>query len=630
MAKVIFVRGLPSVEIDKNFVVLTDTYGLRSNVVILKGTVDTSNLAAVKVRVNNGRWADARFADGHWEIAMPVRDLQSGQELKVSVNAVDRFGQLKQVNMGETVLLSEGNPPDTTLTAGPSGMTDALTATVSFSGTAGDNDVVGFECQLDNGGYAPCTSPFVAEVTSNGKHTLHVRAIDAIGNVDGTPASATWTVRVTSLETTLTSTPSSPSTSREASFGFAADGASAFECALDGVAFAECSSPQTYAGLEDGSHSFDVRAKDATGKTGAATRFTWAIVNGAPVAQDQAVTVASNRSVAITLNATDSDGLHYKLVSKPTNGVLLGIAPGLVYQPATGFVGEDSFTFKASDSEKDSNVATVHVTVTPPVTTTKGRITVMQDAQPDSIQNFRFGGDLGAFQLDDASPSDGDAVQKTIDFEVAPGSYAITQAVPASWHLTVITCEGGDATVQLADKKVSVDVVANAHITCTFVDQRDILIVAGAWDDANANRSFDGGEPTLSDWKMMLYDQNVPENPPLQTAVTGAGGQATFAETQAGRYRICESVQAGWQNSYTGLKDDNGDPCYWQTLPPGVLAELWFGNFKVTSAASLAPESESGSTQPKITQRPDVSSDDAGYGAVVNTKVTIFLPMVAR
>ena len=113
-ATVTFITGLPSVEIDSEFVVLTDTYGLRSNMVILKGRVTTENLAAVKVRVNNGRWADARFADGRWEIAMPVQDLQSGQTLNVTVDAIDKFGQVKQRSMGETVMLSEGgNPPDT-------------------------------------------------------------------------------------------------------------------------------------------------------------------------------------------------------------------------------------------------------------------------------------------------------------------------------------------------------------------------------------------------------------------------------------------------------------------------------------------------------------------------------------
>jgi hypothetical protein len=46
----------------------------------------------------------------------------------------------------------------------------------------------------------------------------------------------------------------------DASFEFdSADGATSFECGLDGGAYVACSSPKTYSGLSDGLHTFDVR-----------------------------------------------------------------------------------------------------------------------------------------------------------------------------------------------------------------------------------------------------------------------------------------------------------------------------------------------------------------------------------
>jgi large repetitive protein len=63
--------------------------------------------------------------------------------------------------------------------------------------------------------------------------------------------------------------------SRAASFRFSADQAGAgFDCALDGAAFAPCTSPQAYSELAPGSHSFRVRATDAAGNVDASPATT--------------------------------------------------------------------------------------------------------------------------------------------------------------------------------------------------------------------------------------------------------------------------------------------------------------------------------------------------------------------
>ena len=45
---------------------------------------------------------------------------------------------------------------------------------------------------------------------------------------------------------------------------------------------------------------------------------------------------------------------------------ITGTAPNLNYNPDTGYVGSDSFTFKANDGTVDSNTATVSITVQDP------------------------------------------------------------------------------------------------------------------------------------------------------------------------------------------------------------------------------------------------------------------------
>jgi hypothetical protein len=81
--------------------------------------------------------------------------------------------------------------PDTTITAGPAGSTTDPTATVTFSS---DGSGSSFECQVDAGEFASCVSPFVTQSLAAGVHTIAVRALDAAGNADPTPATRTFTV----------------------------------------------------------------------------------------------------------------------------------------------------------------------------------------------------------------------------------------------------------------------------------------------------------------------------------------------------------------------------------------------------------------------------------------------------
>jgi hypothetical protein len=75
-------------------------------------------------------------------------------------------------------------PPDTTIAAqGPAG---------PFA-LASDQAGVTFECSVDGGAFAACASPF-AGGGAPGAHTLAARALDAAGNADPSPATASWTV----------------------------------------------------------------------------------------------------------------------------------------------------------------------------------------------------------------------------------------------------------------------------------------------------------------------------------------------------------------------------------------------------------------------------------------------------
>jgi large repetitive protein len=80
--------------------------------------------------------------------------------------------------------------PSTTLTAQPANPSYQKSAAFSFS--SNDPSAV-YECSLNGAAYVTCVSGIAYTTLSNASHTFSVRARDNLGNVDLTPAEATWT-----------------------------------------------------------------------------------------------------------------------------------------------------------------------------------------------------------------------------------------------------------------------------------------------------------------------------------------------------------------------------------------------------------------------------------------------------
>ena len=66
-------------------------------------------------------------------------------------------------------------------------------------------DVHHFICSLDDAPFATCTSPQTYSSLDDDTHTFRVAAVDAVGNVDPTPALWKWTVDTTALDTMIDS-----------------------------------------------------------------------------------------------------------------------------------------------------------------------------------------------------------------------------------------------------------------------------------------------------------------------------------------------------------------------------------------------------------------------------------------
>jgi hypothetical protein len=143
--------------------------------------------------VNGKPFTDTMFGNGTWRIALPVANPE-GKVLSVTVRAVDLAEHVTEVTRNVAVDLSTPNPPDTTITAGPSNPAYTATASFSFTGTPGERGIGGYACRLDDGTFQTCAGPQTYSALSKGTHTFQVRAIDSQGYVDPSPASYSWKI----------------------------------------------------------------------------------------------------------------------------------------------------------------------------------------------------------------------------------------------------------------------------------------------------------------------------------------------------------------------------------------------------------------------------------------------------
>jgi hypothetical protein len=161
--------------------------------------------------------------------------------------------------------LCDTTPPETTIVEAPSSPTNDPTPTFRFT----TEPKATFECRVVPADFAACTSPHTTAPLPDGTHTFEVRATDAAGNTDPSPAS--WVFRVVTVdvdppETTIDFGPAERTSDRTPTFGFSADeSGSRFECRLDGGLWFGCPSPFTTQPLAYGAHVVEVVATDPAG-----------------------------------------------------------------------------------------------------------------------------------------------------------------------------------------------------------------------------------------------------------------------------------------------------------------------------------------------------------------------------
>lgn len=252
---------------------------------------------------------------GNWSFT-PGAALADGTHT-VMATATDAAGNTS-VNSNANRFTVDTLPPPAPVVRSPANGSSTSNSTPTAGGTAEadstvtvylDNVSVGTTA-ADSSGNWLFTPP---AALSDGAHTVKARALDAAGNSSVDSNTNTFVVDTSAPDTTIVSSPANPTNSTSASFGFtgsdgSGSGVAGFECRLDGGAFVACTSPQSYSGLADGSHTFQVRALDSVGNTDATlASFTWTVDTAAPTAVISSSVTGATNSAPIPVTITFSE-----------------------------------------------------------------------------------------------------------------------------------------------------------------------------------------------------------------------------------------------------------------------------------------------------------------------------------
>ena len=233
-----------------------------------------SGVASLECQIDSGGFAPCNSGDSFG----PLSDGSHTFE----VESVDHAGNTS--SPASATWTVDTTPPTVSITGTPPSITGAA-AQLDFTGSDAGG-VASFECQVDDGAFAPCTSPVSLASLSAGSHAFQVRAIDTAGNV-GSPASIAWTVDTVGPTATITDQPPTVSTSPSATFSFTGNdgtgsGVASFQCKIDAGAFLPCTSPATFGPLVDGLHTLSLFATDNVGNAGPIVSISWTIMSVTP------------------------------------------------------------------------------------------------------------------------------------------------------------------------------------------------------------------------------------------------------------------------------------------------------------------------------------------------------------
>jgi len=357
----------------------------------------------------------------------------------------------------------DASVPDTSITSAPPSLTADATGDFTFSSPEAG---VTFECSLDGGAFVACPATFSTAALADGPHTLAVRARDAAGNVDPTPASHAWTV----------------DTQNAVSIDVPADGATVLD------------TTPTIGGTGRPGATVTVEVDGVVvGSAVVAPHGSWSVTPSSPLAEGPHAVLATSVSPA-GVTATDTsafviDASTVVDLRLPADGSTVGTPrPALSGTSEPGNLVEitvDGAVIGTALTDADGNWS-----IRVPADLADGRHTVAVEAT-DASGNVAtdagsFTVDAGAPEVDIVDPVDGSSTRDTtptISGTSDPGA-AVRVAVDGTTLGTVVADARGfwsiDVTVPLAEGDHSVTATTTGGSGRTASDTHGFTVLASA------------------------------------------------------------------------------------------------------------------------------------------------------
>ncbi len=226
--------------------------------------------------------------------------------------------------------------------------------------------------------------------------------------------------------------------------------------------------------------------------------------------------------------------------------------------------------------------------------TKRGTIIVEKQTNPDGDPaTFDFSGDVSG------SLGDGDQASAS----VAPGTYSVSETVPAGWDLTSIACDDTDSTGDVASATATFHVSPGETVTCTFTNtKRGTIIVDKVTDPSADPQSFafdlSGGPDSVAE-SFSLTDEAAPHE---------------SSNLKPGTYSVSETPVAGWDLT-SAVCSDGSDPSAID-LAPGETVTCTFTNTKRGTIIVEKQTNPDGATD-TFTFEGDASGSIADGGQIV-------------